>query len=133
MGSAQDLAIRIGQILMRNAQATSQDWDYCGYMFETADGVSSTGEIFMFSQGKRLPFRLGRDMKEITNAFKDLRQATLVPGDDPWIKCLAVLRNDGDFQTKFEFDDIKRWSIVPDNVERAYEILVSDVYPEILG
>lgn len=132
MGVKEDIIVEIGQILMRNAQKGGAEWDYCGYMFETQDGASSGGEMFMFHNGNRLPFRLGRDMKDITTAFKRFREVTRVEGDDYWLKCLAVLRRDGDFKMLFEFDDWSRWSITPANVDQAYAMLVGEIYPEAL-
>lgn len=129
----EELIIEIGQILKRAAVSQAEAWDYAGYMFETKDGNSSSGEMFLFHSGNRLPFRLGRDMKAITTSFKRLREVTRVDGDDYWIKCLAVLRSDGDMKLLFEFDDWSRWKITPANVDRAFEILVGDVYPEAVG
>ena len=51
-------------------------------------------------------------------------------GDDYWIKCLAVLRSDGDLKMLFEFENWDRWKISPANIERTYEILIGDAYPE---
>ncbi len=129
----EDLIIEIGRTLKRAAQEQDGEWDYAGYMFETKDGVSSGGEMFCFRAGVRVPYRLGRDMKTITTAFKRLREVTRVDGDDYWIKVLFVLRADGEMKFLFEFDDWDRWKITPANVDRAYEILVGDVFPDALA
>lgn len=129
----EDLIIEIGRTLKKAAQTQEGDWDYAGYMFETKDGVSSGGEMFRFHTGKRIPFRLGRDMKTITTAFKQLREITRVDGDDYWIKVLFVLRSDGEMKFLFEFDDWDRWKITPANVDQAYQILVGDVFPGALA
>lgn len=134
MGIQEDLIAAIGQALMRNANASPSDWDYAGYMFETKDGVSSGGTKFIFHNGQRLPLDLERtDRSTITDSFKRLREVTRVDGDDYWIKCIAVLRADGDMKMLFEFDDWKRWKISPANVDRAYEMLVGEVFPDALS
>lgn len=131
MAIKEELIIRVGQLLMKSARESSEAWDYAGYMFETKDGASSGGEDFLFSGSNRLIFDLSfDDQDEIIECFKRLREVTRVDGDDYWIKCLAVLRSDGDMKLLFEFDDWSRWKITPANVDRALEILVGDVYPE---
>ena len=133
MGVKEDITIQIGQILLRSAKASAERWDYAGYMFETRDGTSSGGTKFVYNGRERLPLELERtDRRALTDAFKRFREVTRVEGDDYWLKCLAVLRRDGDLKMLFEFDDWSRWSITPANVDRAYEILVGEIYPEAL-
>ncbi len=126
----EDLIVEIGRILKRAAQDQDGDWDFAGYMFETGDGVNSGGEMFRFRAGVRIPYRLGRDMKTITTAFRRLREVTRGDGGEYWIKVLFVLRADGEMRFLFEFDDWDRWKVTPANVDRAYENLVGDVFPE---
>lgn len=127
----EELTSAIKQALMRNAKTSSPEWDYAGYMFETKDGVSSGGTKFIFHNGARLPLDLERtDRRLVTDSFKKLREETPVDGDKYWIKCIAVLRSDGDMKMLFEFDDWKRWKIGPSNAEHAYEILVGEVFPD---
>lgn len=133
MGIQEDLITAIGQALMRNAKASAPSWDYAGYMFETKDGVSSGGSKFIFQNGQRLPLDLERtDRRTITDSFKRLREVTRVDGDDYWIKCIAVLRSDGDMKMLFEFNNWKRWKISPANVDDAYAILVGEVFPDAI-
>lgn len=133
MGIQEDLITAIGQALMRNAKTSAPHWDYAGYMFETKDGVSSGGTKFIFHDGQRLPLDLERaDRRTITDSFKRLREVTRVDGDDYWIKCIAVLRSDGDMKMLFEFNDWKRWKISPANVDDAYAILVGEVFPDAI-
>lgn len=130
----EDLIVEIGQLLMRSAKGSAPEWDYAGWMFETRDGRSSSGEDFLYRGPERLDFKVNfDDQDKILEAFKRLREVTRVDGDAYWIKCLAVLRRDGDMRLLFEFDDWSRWSITPANVDRSYEILVGEIYPEALG
>ncbi|MBO6767354.1 MAG: hypothetical protein JJ901_03495 [Erythrobacter sp.] len=133
MNEQEQIIVEIGQILMRSANRSNPDWDYCGYMFESRDGVSSGGTKFVYANRVRFPLELGRERRQITDAFKSFREVTRVEGDNHWIKCLAVLRKDGDFKMLFEFKDWKRWTISPANVERAYEILVGEIYPDAIA
>lgn len=126
----EEIVVEIGQILMRYAKQTGAAWDYCGYLFETRDGVNRTGQVFMFSDKEPQEFSLSQDRRLMMDAFKRFREATRVKGDDYWIKCLAVLRSDGDLKMLFEFEDWGRWKSLPANVDRAFEILVGDAYSE---
>ena len=125
----EEIIVAVGQLLMRNAKASSPAWDYAGYMFETKDGISSGGEDFLFHNGRRIDFD---DQDAIIENLKRLREITRVDGDDYWIKVIFVLRSDGDMKFLFEFEDWNRWKITPANVDRAYEILVGDVFPEAI-
>ncbi|RJE86543.1 hypothetical protein [Paracoccus onubensis] len=138
MSSKQDihekLIIKIGKLLMKSARVSATSWDYAGYMFETKDSVSSGGEIFLYAGRDRLVFDLDfDDQDEIIESFKRLREVTHVDGDAYWIKCLVAVRSDGDLKMLFEFDDWSRWKISPTNVDRAYEILVGEIYPDAAG
>ncbi len=130
MKEQERIVVEIGQILMRHAKQSGADWDYCGYMFETRDGVNCTGQVFMFSEKELQEFNLSQDRKPMMEAFKRFREVTRVEGADYWIKCLAVLRSDGDLKMLFEFENWDRWKISPANIERTYEILIGDAYPE---
>ena len=70
------------------------------------------------------------DQDEVIEYFKRLREVKRVDGDGYWIKCLAVLRSDGDMKVLFEFDNWSRWKMPPANVDHAFEILVGGVYPD---
>jgi hypothetical protein len=130
----EDLIITIGQILMRGAKDSVPDFDYAGWMFETRDGRSSGGTNFAFAGREQLDIDFEYpDQKAILEAFKRLREVTRVEGDAYWIKCIAVLRRDGDMRLLFEFNDWSRWSITPANYERAFEILVGEVYPDAIS
>ncbi len=130
----EELIVEIGQRLMKNAKKQTLDWSYAGYMFQTRDGRSSGGEIFLFNGSNRLEFNLDFDDQDvIIESFKRLREVTRVEGDAYWIKCIAVLRRDGDMKLLFEFNDWSRWSITPANYERAFEILVGEVYPDAVS
>lgn len=130
----QNLIIQIGKMLMKSARGSAESWNYAGYMFETADGLSSGGEVFLYADRKRLEMDLDFDDQDIIiESFKRLREVTHVDGDAYWIKCNVVLRSDGDLRMLFEFDDKARWKITPANVDRAFDILVGEVYPEALG
>lgn len=134
MTPPEDLIIAIGQALMRAARATGERWDYAGWMFETRDGRSSSGTDFQFSGRRQLPLEFSFDDQDlILDSFMALREATHVPGDAHWIKCLAVLREAGELRLLFEFKDWSRWSITPANVDRALEILVGEVFREALA
>ncbi|UWR01272.1 hypothetical protein K3729_18495 (plasmid) [Rhodobacteraceae bacterium S2214] len=127
----EQLITTIGQAIMRSAKTSAPEWDYAGYMFETKDGISSSGTKFIFHDGKRLPLDLDRTgRRAITDSFKQLRSETQIDGDAPWIKCLAVLRRDGDMKMLFEFNDWSRWTISPATVDQAYAILVGEIFPE---
>lgn len=101
-------------------------------MFETRDGDSSSGEIYLYHNRILLDLDLGEDARPLRETFKHFREITRVEGDNYWIKCLAVLRHDGELKMLFEFEDWSRWSISPANVERSFEILVGEVFPEAL-
>ncbi|BDG72858.1 hypothetical protein [Roseomonas fluvialis] len=134
MTPPEDLIIAIGEALMRAARATGEPWDYAGWMFETRDGRSSSGTDFQFAGRRQLSLEFAfDDMDVILDSFMALREATHVPGDAHWIKCLAVLRHDGEMKLLFEFKDWSRWSITPANVDRALEILVGEVFPEAIA
>lgn len=134
MAIQEELITTIGQALMRNAKTSAAEWDYAGYMFETKDGVSSGGTKFIFHNGTRLPLDLERtDRRALTDSFKRLREVTRVDGDDYWIKCIAVLRSDGDMKMLFEFTDWDRWKISPANVDDAFAILVGDLFPDAVS
>lgn len=125
----EQITLDIGKLILKAANTSSDKWDYAGYVFETMNGVSSSGTKFLYNGSERLSLGLGADQKQISQSFKYLREITRVDGDDYWVACKAVLRqSDGDFQMLFEFDDINRWGINPGNAKKAYDILVKDVF-----
>jgi len=131
-GPKEDIIIEIGKAIMGAAKNTSDSWEYAGYVFSAKSGSVEMVD-FLFAPDKKRDFLEDREwFKHLRESFKRFREITRVDGDDYWIKCKAVLRRDGDFKMLFEFDDWSRWSITPANVDRAYEILIGDVYPESL-
>ncbi len=130
--TSEELIIEIGTILLRSARRQyGRDWSYSGYVFETVDGDSSGGEKYIYRDTERLEHKFtNEEFDALLAAFKALRISTLVPGDVHWVACKVVAREDGDVQILFEFDDIKRWKIKPQNLDQSFAILVGDVYPQ---
>lgn len=131
MAEKDDLVHQIGGAILRSANADGEAWDYAGWVFETTDGDSSTGEPFRFRGETRLLLDVWKESRATKKAFLRLREITA--GDDgaPWIKCLAVVRREGKaLRLYFEFEDASRWRIGPANAEDALRVLVGDAFPE---
>lgn len=125
-----EITINIGNLIGQAANNSSSDWDYAGFMF---DAASKGGEPFLYSNGRRLSLEIRTVRKELRINFLRLREITRVDGDDYWIRCLAVVKNDGkQFKMLFEFDDKSRWEITPTNARDSYRILVGEIFPEAL-
>lgn len=53
----------------------------------------------------------------IGEAFDALREATRLPGKEPWQACvLRILRADGHVGLEFEYEVPERWDITPDSM-----------------
>jgi len=128
-----DLIIDISKLILKAANESNELWNYAGYVFETEDGENSTGSVFSFKNGIRQRMSIYENIELLTDKFKELRKLTLVEGDNYWIKCnLIVRKSDGKMKMLFEFDDWSKWKVTPGNFDRAYEVLVGDLFSEIL-
>ncbi|UXN06283.1 hypothetical protein [Bartonella sp. HY761] len=132
--TSEQTVIEIGKILFRCAGEYASEelgnfnnWDYAGAIFEEGGGAA-------FLYKNRVLYSYGfRDYQlEISNLWRQFRALTQVEGDKPWLKCKAVIRNDGSLQMLFEFDDEDKWSIGPRNIDQMYEIMLGDIFPEAL-
>lgn len=126
-----EITINIGNLIGQAANRSSSDWDYAGFMF---DAASKGGEPFLYSNGRRLSLEVRAVRKELRTNFLRLREITRVDGDDYWIRCLAVVKNDGkQLKMLFEFEDGFRWEITPANAHDSFKILVGEIFPESLN
>ncbi|RYG93337.1 hypothetical protein EU803_04360 [Loktanella sp. IMCC34160] len=119
---------KIGNMIGQAANASAEHWDYAGYMFVAAQ---RGGSPYLFANGEygSLNTRLFR--RDLRENFLRLRDLTQIEGDDPWIRCLAMIRfEDRALRILFEFEDTTRWAIGPTNVHDAYRIIVGDAFPE---
>lgn len=123
-----EITIEIGNIIGRSANRSADAWDYAGYAFVAKD---MGGTPFLYRDGELLDLETGPERRALRENFLRLREITRVEGDDYWIRCLAVVRNeDKKFRMLFEFNDNSRWEITPANVHDSYRILVGDAFPE---
>jgi len=127
-----DTIIKIGKLMLRNARLRAEEqlgdpnkWDYAGYVFQEGGG-----DIFLFHEKEQYSYSFGDMRMEIWDLFVILRDLTRVEGDKPWIKCKAVIRSDGELKMLFEFDDEDKWNITPRNLDRKYDILIGDIFPD---
>ncbi|RYG93333.1 hypothetical protein EU803_04335 [Loktanella sp. IMCC34160] len=123
-----EIVFQIGNLIGQAANASVEHWDYAGFMFDTA---SKGGSSYLYTDGIRGSLETGNIRRELRQSFLRLRDLTQIAGDDPWIRCLAMIRfEDRALRMLFEFDDKSRWEIGPTNARDAYRIIVGDAFPE---
>ncbi|UXM95244.1 hypothetical protein N5853_00885 [Bartonella sp. HY329] len=130
-----DIVNDIGAIMFRSAKQSAfrmsgneDEWDYGVYVF-----TEGSGDIALYFKKKYISYSFGDELLDILNLFENFRDITRVDGDKPWLKCKAAIRkSDRQLKMLFEFDDLKKWSIGPNNLDKQYEILLGDIFPEAL-
>ncbi|HBQ15616.1 MAG TPA: hypothetical protein DEF51_32330 [Myxococcales bacterium] len=133
MADTNELIHKIGGILLRNAEAEPQPWDYVGWVFALEDGVNYADLRYKFLGKLQKGFEFAIDKDEAVAAMMELRD--LSKGDDgvPWLEAMIAIRNsDNALRILFEFEDPERWSIGPGMLSRRFEILVGEAFPEAL-
>ncbi len=128
-----EITINIGNLIGKGANLGKLKWDYAGYIYINSGDNSPESEFFVFKDGNRIDLDDDEIWDEAMTNFSRLREIIRVDGDDYWIRCLAVVKNEGKkFKILFEFDDASRWEITPANARDAYKIVIGDVFPEVL-
>ena len=133
--SAEEITMEMGKIMLNSAEQSAleelgdiNNWDYAGAVFQEGGGPS-----FIYKDGVLYNYSFGDYRREMSNLWRQFRDVTQVEGDKPWIKCKAVMSQDGKFKMLFEFDDENKWQIGPSNIDDMYEIMLGDIFPEALN
>lgn len=128
-----EITINIGNLIGQAANASTDTWDYVAYVFSYEGNGLIGGQPILYRDQNQIKLQTRPIRKELRTNFLRLREITRVDGDDYWIRCLAVVKNDGKkFKMLFEFDDPNRWEITPANARDAYKIVIGDAFPEVL-
>ena len=108
------LIARIGRLLVADPAVSDGDWHGYALIVRYGDGaVARRMTGFRYDLGGAFTAATA-DADALGPAFDDLRDATRVPGKEPWGACvLRLWRDSGRMAVEFEYDAPGQWDITP--------------------
>ncbi|GGK15536.1 hypothetical protein [Luteimonas terricola] len=109
-----ELIARIGRLLVADPAVSDGEWHGYALIVRYGDGA-----IARRMTGFRYAADGGHEGATPSNdalgpAFDDLRDATRIPGKEPWGACvLRLWRDSGRMAAEFEYDTPEQWEITP--------------------
>lgn len=109
-----ELIARIGKLLVADPAVSDGEWQGYALIVRYGDGVLArrmTGFRYDADGGYAAATP---DAEALGPAFDDLREATRLPGKEPWGACVIRLwRDSGRMAVEFEYDAPQRWDVTP--------------------
>jgi hypothetical protein len=111
------LVADIGRRLVADPAVSDGDWAGYALVVRYADGaIARRLSGFRYDAEGAAAAATPRD-PGIGAAFDALREATRLPGREPWQACvLRIRRADGHVGLEFEYDAPERWDITPETM-----------------
>ena len=109
-----ELIARIGRLLVADPAVADGQWHGYALVVRYADGaIARRLAGFRYDADGTHRAATPEDGR-LGPAFDDLREATRLPGREPWGACVLRLeRNTGRLAVDFEYDDPARWDVTP--------------------
>lgn len=109
-----ELIARIGRLLVADPAVSDGEWQGYALIVRYGDGAIAR-RMTGFRYDPAGAFAAATpDADALGPAFDDLREATRVPGKDPWGACvLRLWRDSGRMAVEFEYDAPQRWDVTP--------------------
>lgn len=109
-----ELIARIGRLLVADPAVSDGRWHGYALVVRYGDGPIAR-RLAGFRYDAAGAFQAATpDADLLGPAFDDLREATRVPGKEPWRACILRLwRDTGRLAVEFDYDTPERWDITP--------------------
>ncbi|WP_338663618.1 hypothetical protein VQH23_00325 [Pararoseomonas sp. SCSIO 73927] len=115
--AATDLIHRIGGALVRDPDVVELPWEALALVVTVEPGVVSTSGYAYDERRRPIAFTPSRG-SGLVELFRELQEATSDPGGRRWAACLVqVRRATGKMTMQYEYDDVDRWKVTPDNLD----------------
>ena len=109
-----ELIARIGRLLVADPAVSDGEWHRYALVVRYADGAIARRLAGFRYDADGSPHAATPDADALGRAFDDLREATRVPGKEPWQACILRLwRETGRLAAEFDYDAPERWDITP--------------------
>ena len=109
-----ELIARIGRLLVADPAVSDGEWHRYALVVRYADGAIARRLAGFRYDADGSPHAATPDAGALGPAFDDLREATRVPGKEPWQACILRLwRDTGRLAAEFDYDTPERWDITP--------------------
>lgn len=105
---------RIGRLLVADPAVSDGEWHRYALVVRYGDGAIARRLTGFRYDADGHPSAATPDADALGPAFDDLRQATRVPGKEPWRACILRLwRATGRLAVEFDYDTPERWDVTP--------------------
>ena len=109
-----ELIARIGRLLVADPAVADGEWHGYALIVRYGDGALARRMAGFRYDADGAYAAATPDADALGTAFDDLREATRVPGKDPWGACvLRLWRDSGRMAVEFEYDAPQRWDVTP--------------------
>ncbi|MBJ6985605.1 hypothetical protein [Luteimonas sp. MC1750] len=109
-----ELIGRIGRRLVADAAVSDGAWHGYALIVRYGDGAIARRMTGFRYDADGAYVAATPDADALGPAFDDLREATRVPGKEPWGACvLRLWRDGGRMAVEFEYDDPGQWDVTP--------------------
>lgn len=109
-----ELIARIGKLLVADPAVSDGDWHGYALIVRYGDGAIARRMTGFRYDANGAYAAATPDGAALGPAFDALREATRVPGKDPWGACvLRLWRETGRMAVEFEYDAPERWEVTP--------------------
>lgn len=109
-----ELIARIGRLLVADPAVSDGEWHGYALIVRYGDGALARRMTGFRYDADGAYAAATPDADALGTAFDDLREATRVPGKDPWGACvLRLWRDSGRMAVEFEYDAPQRWDVTP--------------------
>ena len=109
-----ELIARIGRLVVADPAVSDGDWHGYALVVRYGDGAIARRMTGFRYDADGAHAAATPDGGALGPAFDDLRDATRVPGKEPWGACvLRLWRDSGRMAVEFEYDAPERWDVTP--------------------
>ena len=109
-----ELIARIGRLLVADPAVSDGEWQGYALIVRYGDGALARRMTGFRYDADGAYAAATPDVDALGPAFDNLRDATRVPGKDPWGACILRLwRATGRLAVEFEYDAPEQWDITP--------------------
>ncbi|MFF0493967.1 hypothetical protein ACFYTQ_33530 [Nocardia sp. NPDC004068] len=119
--AADAVLMTLAESILRNSAYQDDSWESLTLVAVLADTESQFGYVYDREGGwaARVPQGF-----EVLDKMIELRSVMSVPGKPDWKTCLLqIKRADMSLKVDFEYDDVDRWQVTPQNLREKVEEL----------
>ncbi|WP_370981212.1 hypothetical protein [Agaribacterium sp. ZY112] len=125
MKTRDDFIQEISSLVLRCKDVVANDWDGLTFVFDVADGhIANSGFLYSGDKIRPATARIKEEPLLLSGTIKEFRQVVANECGEKFKQLLIQIEKEsGHFKIDFEFDDAKRWAIVPSKMKEMREAL----------